>query len=157
MVIRILIVLIVAGLTCSPKVNDQTEETTSTDKVILYSKGASKQIAHRNLKHQIIEEAKHLFASADNIYLKPISTSLIKTFKDNYCLEIIFESQQKITVQAINETRTISKILIPLDKSWCADSAHIIYGDPDYKTFNMLLNSKGCKKLQEIINKKNSE
>lgn len=84
-------------------------------------------------------------------YLKSISTSDIGDFRKRICVVILFELPKDITTRAIKRERTIFKILIPLDESMCTNYVHIIYGDPDYKPFNLLLNSEGCGSLQQII------
>ncbi len=121
------------------------------DRVLFYCKGRSKQITDPTDVQRVIEEAISLFAHADDIYVKPISNKDIDEFRKKYCVEIIFTQPREIVILAIRETKIISKILIPLDESMCASHAHILFGDPDYKTFNMLLKSKGCLNLKRII------
>ena len=142
---------ILAGLVCTPMVNTQTEKMKCCDTVFIYSKGTSKQVTHTNALQRIVDEATRLFDQADNIYWRPLSQSDIDGFRERSCIEIIFANPREMVVRAIKESKTISKFLIPLDKSMCADYAHIIYGDPDYKTFNLLLNSEGCGRLQKIV------
>jgi DNA-binding transcriptional regulator YiaG len=137
--------------------NNEMEEIAKRDKVLINSQGTSKEITQADEIQQITQETIRLFAQADNIYLKSISPSDIKKLREDKSVEVLFAQPKKITIHVIKQEKTIYKILIPLGKSWCEKNVHIIYGDPDYKPFNMLLNSKGCKKLQEIINKKNSE
>ena len=142
---------IFAGLVCPPMVNAQTEKMNNCDTVFIYSKGTCKQVTHTNALQQIVEEATRLFAQADDIYLKSISERDIDKFRERNCIEVLFAQPKDILVQAIKQEKTISKILIPLDESVCAKRAHIIYGDPDYKPFNLLLNSEGCGRLQKIV------
>lgn len=149
--------IIAVGITlfgCPSTENKQTVETNVREKIFLYSQGTVEEITQANKVQLIVKEITKLLAQADDIYLKSVSTSDINSFHEDKCVEVLFAQPIKITIEAIKQERSISKILIPLGEAMCTRHAHIIYGDPDYKPFNMLLNSAGCKKLQEIISNK---
>ena len=154
MVISLFLVAIIIGLFCPSILSAQLGKMDACDKVFILIKGVSKQITEEDEKQKIIEEIIRLFSQADDIYLKSFSKSEIDKFRKSICVEVLFARPKDIDILRIKQKKTIHKILIPLDRSMCVDKAHIFYGDPDYKPFNVILNSEGCEKLKEIINGK---
>ena len=129
------------------------EKERNRDRVLLYSQGVPREIGDANAAERIIAEVVRLFTEADDFYWKAVTESDIEGFRRKGCVEVIFANPRALVVQAVKETKTISKLLIPLDEAMCAHDAHIIYGNPEYDSFNLLLNSQGCGDLQELVQK----
>lgn len=151
MTTRVLWALILSGLACSPVAKDPMGKQRDCDRVFIYRHGASQEIHDADASARIVKEATRLFAEADDIYWKGISLSHIEAYRETGCVEVIFESPKEIVIEAVKERRIISKLLIPLDKVGCSGDAHILYGDPDYDTFNLLLNSGGSCRLHKML------
>ena len=151
MIVRLVAIFILAGLGCSPVDRDSMVKTSSHDRVFFYSEGAFHEIKGQDEADQIIEEAIRLFSQADDIYLKSITKRDLDKYRGSKCIEILFAQPREIHVKAIKEDKEISKILIPLDEAMRKKHAHIIYGDPEYEEFNLVLNSEGCGKLLKIL------
>lgn len=131
--------------------NDHMMNEVAADKVFIFSKGISQQIQDPNIAQRIVDEASRLFIEADDIYWKAVTQSTLNKFREQGCVEIIYATPRKMVIQAVKETKIISMLLIPIDDIMCSHDAHIVYGDPDYDSFNLLLNSQGCSKLQKLI------
>ena len=151
MIAKIAWVFVMAGLACTPAAKDQMEKEGNRDRVFLYSQGVPQEIRDANAAESIIVEVTRLFSEADDFYWKAISDSDIEEFRRKGCVEVIFANAREIVIEAVKETRIISRLLIPLDEAMCSHDAHIIYGDPEYDSFNLLLNSQGCGTLKKLV------
>ncbi len=151
MIPRFLYGLLLLNLACSPGSSDRLKNNSGPEGVFLWSAGVAQQIKDPTLAARISNEAVRLISEADDIYWKTIAESDIQEFRRSGCIEVVFAKTRKIVIQAVKETRNISKLLIPLASPWCSHDAHIIFGDPEYDSFNLLLNSQGCDSLKNIL------
>jgi hypothetical protein len=152
MTTKVLWMVVLLELACSPVAKDQMgEEERDSDKVFIYRHGVFQEIQEAAASDRIVKEAIRLFAEADDIYWKGISLSHIEAYRETGCVEVIFENPREIVIEAVKERKIISKLLIPLDKIGCSGDAYILYGDPDYDTFNLLLNSGGSCRLHKML------
>jgi hypothetical protein len=151
MIVRLAAICMLGALACSPVDKDSTVERNSYDRVLFYSEGACQEIKGADAGNRIVEEAIRLFSQADDMYLKSVSESDLDRYRESMCIEVLFAKSRSIFIKAIKVNKEIAKILVPLTEDMCKRHAHIIYGDADYKPFNLVLNSEGCDKLREVI------
>ena len=151
MTTRVLWALILSGLVCSPVAKYQMGKQQDCDRVFIYRHGVPQEIHDADASDRIVKEGTRLFAEADDIYWKGISLNHIEGYRKTGCVEFIFKNPKEIVIEAVKEEKIVYKLLIPLDKVGCSGDARILYGDPDYDTFNLLLNSEGSCKLQQML------
>lgn len=145
------VAFLIISVACAPAVNDEGAAMNTVDKVLVYKNGSPAEVRDTKERERIVEEVMFLLSKADDIYLKAVAPGDIEQFRKGDCVEVVFGTPRILTIEAIKKTETISKMLVPLDKSMCATHAHILYGNPDYGSFNLLLNSKGCARLSSIL------
>jgi hypothetical protein len=155
MTVKIIALIILLGLGCSSVMVAQMEKKDVGKRVVVYVSGKGHKVSNSNLKEKIVLEAARLFMEADDFYYKAVSESDLQGFRREGCVEVIFAEPQEMILQAVNEKKIVLKLLVPLADAMCNPDAHIIFGDPEYDAFNLLLNSKGCDGLRKLVQQVN--
>ena len=142
---------LLVGLACCSAATDPVELESVHKRVLVYHQGLWQAIPDKQVEKKIMLEVIRLFIEADDFTWKSIGESDLQQFRREGCVEVVFAVPRKIVLQAVKEKKTVSRILVPLGEAMCSRDAQIVFGDPDYKNFNLLLNSRGCAGLRNMV------
>lgn len=127
---------------------DMFEGRNITCEVFLYHEGSVEKVTENGDK--IIAEMENIFLNSDDTYRLIVSKELLANIKNGEAVEIVYSRAKIFKSAFLRKEIEISKLFIPLKGKFTTSYITIFFDNPDYGSFNVLVNKNGFSVLDRL-------
>jgi len=133
-----------------------TKNASATMETVLYLPGSGKPVQTKQAELELLKtKVLPLLSEADSQMRMMLNPNHIQSIKQGHHLEIVFKQPQDISITKLGRSNlSISRILIGFEGrlGWQEGAeCRIVFGDPDYKEFNLVINTQPSITRKDLI------